>query len=124
MGIAGLLYSRDASYSSIGMVSSDAYIAASVAYTVTKLGLLYFCAQHGFLWGRGFASRSKRLSSVVFVGLFFIIVNYYFILIFLCLGVGAVRLTVNSKTQKLVGTNLIALGVCYRMKYINGFIDS
>jgi len=41
--------------------------------------------------------------------LVFIIVNHYFILIFLCLGIGAVRLTVKSNTQKLVGTNLIAL---------------
>ena len=110
MDIAGLLYSWVASYSSTDMVSSYAYIAASVAHTVTELGLLYFCAQHGFLWSTGFASRSKRLSSVVFVWVFFIIVNYYFILIFLCLGIGAVRLTVNSKTQKLVGTNLIVLG--------------
>lgn len=106
------------------MVSSYSYIAASIAHTVTELGLLYFCAQNGFLWSTGFSSRSKRLSSVVFACLFFVIVNYYFILIFSCLGIGAVQLTVNSKTQKIVGTNVIALGVCYRMKYIHGFIDS
>lgn len=117
-------YSWVASYSSIDVVSSYAYIAWCVAQIVRDLRQLYFCAQHGFLWSIGFASRSKCLSRVVFAGLFFTIVNYYLILIFLCLGIGAVWPTVNSKTQKLLGTNLLVLGVCYRMKYIHGFMDS
>lgn len=36
-------------------------------HSYRELGLLCFCAQHGFLWSTGFSSRSKCLSRAVFV---------------------------------------------------------
>lgn len=73
------------------MVSSYTDIAANVAHTVTEVRLLYFSAQHGYLWSTGFASRNKLLYSIVFACLILAIVNFHFILIFLCLVFGAVQ---------------------------------
>lgn len=66
MDIAGFLYSWVAPYSSIDMVSLYVFVAVSVAHAVTELGLLYFCALHGFLQNTEFDSRSKCPSSTVF----------------------------------------------------------